>query len=175
VQAVAFGQALAGRGLGLVYGGGCVGLMGAVADATLNAGGSVIGVMPQALVDKELAHRGLTELHVVKSMHERKMLMADLADGFITLPGGFGTMDEFCEIITWLQLGFHRKPVAVLNVNGYFDGLLTFFNHTVEEGFVKQAHREAILVETRPTVLLDKMIGWQPTFEAKWVPAKDEL
>jgi uncharacterized protein (TIGR00730 family) len=158
----------------LVYGGGRVGLMGAVADAAMNAGGKVIGVMPRALVDKELAHRGLTELHVVKSMHERKTMMADLSDGFVTMPGGFGTMDEFCEIITWLQLGFHRKPVSILNVNGYFDGLLTFFNHMVEEGFVKDSHRDSILIKTDVRTLLDQMTGWQPTFEAKWTESDDE-
>jgi uncharacterized protein (TIGR00730 family) len=169
------GQEIARRGMTLVYGGGRVGLMGAVADAAMNAGGQVIGVMPKALVDKELAHRGLTELHVVQSMHERKTLMAERSDGFITMPGGFGTMDEFCEIITWLQLGFHRKPVSILNVNGYFDGLLTFFNHMVEEHFVKDSHRDAILIGTQPAALLDAMTSWQPTFEAKWVESKDEL
>jgi uncharacterized protein (TIGR00730 family) len=173
-QAVALGQELARRGMTLVYGGGRVGLMGTVADAALRAGGKVIGVMPKALVDKELAHQGLTELHVVNSMHERKTMMADLSDGFVTMPGGFGTMDEFCEIMTWLQLGFHRKPVSILNVNGYFDGLLAFFNHTVEQGFVKASHRDAIIVDQQPASLLDAMLTWQPAFEAKWITADEQ-
>lgn len=173
-QAVALGQELARRGMTLVYGGGRVGLMGTVADAALSAGGQVIGIMPRALVEKELAHQGLTELHVVNSMHERKTMMADLSDGFVTMPGGFGTMDEFCEIMTWLQLGFHRKPVSILNVNGYFDGLLAFFNHTVEQGFVKGSHRDAIIVDQQPASLLNAMLTWQPAFEAKWVTADEQ-
>jgi uncharacterized protein (TIGR00730 family) len=152
------GTALAARALGLVYGGGHIGLMGLLADAVLRAGGEVIGVIPQAMVAKELAHTGLTELRVVASMHERKALMADLADGFAALPGGFGTGDEFFEILSWAQLGLHAKPIGLLNVTGYFDALLAWLDHTVQEGFVKPIHRRLLLVANEPEQLLDLLL-----------------
>src|SRR4051812_36123772 len=135
------GEEMAARGLGLVFGGGHVGLMGVVADAVLRRGGEVVGVIPQALADKELAHRGLTELRVVSTMHQRKALMADLADGFAALPGGFGTADELFEILTWAQLGLHARPVGLLNVAGFFDPLLAWLDRTVSEGFLRPEHR----------------------------------
>jgi uncharacterized protein (TIGR00730 family) len=163
------GAALAGRGLELVYGGGHVGLMGAAADGTLAAGGRVIGVIPKALDEKELTHKGLTELHVVGSMHERKAMMAELSDGFIALPGGFGTLDEFAEIVTWAQLGIHQKPMGMLNVAGYFDTLLAFFDHSVAEGFVRDTHRAMVLTAAQPEHLLDMMLAYQPVYTPKWV------
>lgn len=143
------------RGFGIVYGGGRVGLMGVIADAALAAGGEVIGVIPEALATKEVAHGGVTQLHVVSTMHERKALMADLSDAFIALPGGFGTMDEFCEILTWAQLRIHSKPVCLLNSNGYYDELLALFDKMVREGFVTVTNRG--LVRSAPTIseLLD--------------------
>ena len=140
------GRDLAARNIGLVYGGARLGLMGAVADAVLAAGGKVTGVIPGALAEKEVAHSGLTDLRVVTSMHERKALMADLADGFIALPGGWGTLDEFFEILTWAQLGLHHKPCGLLNVHGYFDGLLSFLEHSHEEGFVRREYQSMISV-----------------------------
>ncbi|WP_020560233.1 TIGR00730 family Rossman fold protein [Thiofilum flexile] len=148
------GAELAQRQLTLVYGGAKVGLMGAVADATLAHGGKVIGVLPQALMTKELAHEGLTELHIVSSMHERKLMMAELSDAFIALPGGLGTLEELCEIATWTQLGLHRKPCGVLNVAGYYDGLIAFIQHAVQEGFIHEAQRSLILNATTPVELL---------------------
>jgi uncharacterized protein (TIGR00730 family) len=145
------------RKLGIVYGGGRVGLMGVIADAALAAGGEVIGVIPEALATREVAHGGLTQLHVVGSMHERKALMADLSDGFIALPGGFGTMDEFCEILTWAQLRIHSKPVGLLNTGGYYDELLALFDKMVREGFVTVTNRS--LVQSAPAIdeLLSRM------------------
>ena len=148
---------LAQRDIALIYGGANVGLMGELADACLRDGGKVIGVMPRALVDKEIAHRGLTELHIVDSMHTRKALMADLSDAFIAMPGGFGTWDEFCEVVTWSQLGLHRKPCAVLNVNGYYDPLLAMADRAVAEGFLRGPHRDLVISESEPGVLLDRM------------------
>jgi uncharacterized protein (TIGR00730 family) len=160
---------LAGQGIGLVYGGANVGLMGAVADAALAAGAEVIGVIPRALMDKEIAHRGLTALHVVASMHERKAMMADLADAFIALPGGFGTFDEFCEILTWAQLGLHARPCGLLNTAGYYDGLLAMFDHAVSQGFLKPAHRALVLADPDPASLLQAMRSYQPVVTGKWV------
>jgi uncharacterized protein (TIGR00730 family) len=151
------GQALARRGIELVYGGGHVGLMGVVADAVLDAGGKVIGVIPQALVERELAHRGLTELHVTGSMHERKALMADRADAFVALPGGFGTADEWFEILTWAQLKLHDKPVGLLDVAGFYDPLLAWIDRAVEEGFVKREHRDKLVVDRDIDSLLDRL------------------
>ena len=148
------GTALAGRGLGLVFGGRNGGLMAAVADAALAGGGTVIGVIPQALAALEVAHGGLTELRVVGSMHERKALMADLADAFIALPGGFGTLDETFEALTWAMLGIQRKPVGLLNVDGYYDGLLAFLDHAVREGFVGHDDRASLVTATAPDALL---------------------
>src|SRR2546421_8445209 len=144
------GRALAARGLGLVYGAGHVGLMGVIADAALAAGAPVIGVIPRAMVEKELAHAGLTGLHIVDTMHQRKALMAELSDGFAALPGASGTADEFFEIMTWAQLGLHTKPIGVLNVSGYFDLLLRWLDQTVAEGFLKAKHRQLVLEADEP-------------------------
>jgi hypothetical protein len=163
------GRLLASRHIGLVYGGGNVGLMGALADAVLDASGEAIGVIPGHLADKELAHRRLTDLRVVHSMHERKALMADLADAFIALPGGFGTLEEFCEMLTWSQLGLHRKPCALLNVDGYYDGLLRLFDHAVGEGFVRPDHRQFLLVDDDGERLLDRLSSCELPVLDRWV------
>lgn len=160
---------LAGEGIGLVYGGGNVGMMGCIADAALKAGGQVIGVIPQSLMEKELGHGGVTELHVVRSMHERKQMMVDLSDRFIALPGGFGTLDELFETLTWLQLSFHAKPVGLLNVNGFFDGLLLFLDHMASQGFLKQEHRECLLVAEDPAELLAQMRRFRAPELGKWI------
>jgi len=154
----ATGRAIASRGLGLVYGGAKVGLMGVVADTVLAAGGRAIGVIPRPLVEKEVAHPSLTELHVVESMHDRKALMAELAGAFIALPGGFGTLDELFETLTWGQLKFHEKPIGLLNIDGYFDSLLAFCDRAVQDGFIHPAHRDMILVDTNPAELLARML-----------------
>lgn len=156
------GAALAERGIGVVYGGGKAGLMGAVADGALAAGGEVIGVIPTALVNLEVAHKGLTELHVVETMHQRKQAFTDLADGFITLPGGVGTMDELWEAISWAQLGYHAKPVGLLNAFGYYDGLIAFNTHMAEVGFVRSAHREILIAAESLDDLLAKMNTFTP-------------
>ena len=166
--AESLGALLAVRGIGLVYGGGNVGLMGIIADAVLRAGGEVIGVIPTALMDKELGHSGVTKLHVTASMHERKQLMADLSDGFIALPGGIGTLEELFETFTWLQLGFHDKPVGLLNVAGFYDHLLTFLRHATAEKFMRDAHLESLLVETNAAALLARMAGFRAPSLAKW-------
>jgi uncharacterized protein (TIGR00730 family) len=158
----AMATALLDRGLGLVYGGGSVGLMGTVADAVLAGGGEVIGVLPRGLARKEYAHDGLTELHLVGSMHERKALMASLADGFVALPGGLGTLEEILEILTWAQLGIHRKPVGLVDVGGYWAGLVALLRHGVEEGFIRPEYRALLLVEPAPGALLDRFAAWRP-------------
>jgi len=163
------GRFLAQRRIELVYGGGNVGLMGKVADACLSEGGQVIGVIPTALVEKELAHQGLTELHVVESMHERKALMADLADAFVALPGGYGTWDEFCEVLTWSQLGIQRKPCALLNVSGYYDPFLAMADRAKDEGFLREVHRELLLADTDPARLLDRLSSYKTPFLDKWI------
>jgi uncharacterized protein (TIGR00730 family) len=165
----AMGAELAGRGLTLVYGGAKVGLMGAVADAALNAGGEVIGVLPAALEKKELAHLGLTRLEVVDSMHERKARMAELSDGFVALPGGAGTLEEIFEIWTWGQLGFHGKPAGFLNVAGYYDKLASFLDHTVDEAFVKAVHRDMLIFHDAPTALLDALAAYKAPTAGKWL------
>jgi uncharacterized protein (TIGR00730 family) len=162
------GRLLAERGLRLIYGGGHVGLMGALADGALEAGGQVTGVMPQSLIDREIGHKGITEMRIVKSMHERKAMMADLADAFVALPGGHGTLDEFCEVLTWAQLGIHAKPCAILNVEGYYDPLLEMFSRAVEEGFLKAVHRDMVVVDTDPGRLLDRVRRSKTVFVAKW-------
>jgi uncharacterized protein (TIGR00730 family) len=167
--AAAMGRALAERGLGLVYGGGRVGLMGTLADAALKSGGEVIGVIPEDLVKKELAHTGVTDLRVVGSMHERKKLMFDLSDGFVAMPGGFGTLDEFCEILTWAQLGLHRKPTGVLDAGGYFDRFLAFVDHAVGEGFIRGKHRDLLIVESEPKSLLDAFASYTPADLTKFL------
>lgn len=156
------GRELAARGIGLVYGGGRLGLMGAVADATLNAGGEVIGVIPEALVGSEVAHRGCTELHVVPGMHERKRMFTDLSDGFITIPGGVGTMDELWEAISWAQLGYHEKPVGLLNVAGFYNRLIEFNRHMVDVGFIRPQHAGIMIVDETMDGLLAKMAAYEP-------------
>ena len=164
------GRRLAGRGMGLVYGGARVGLMGAVADAVLSARGQVIGVIPEALVAKELAHTGLTELRVVPSMHERKAVMADLSDGFIAIPGGWGTLEELFEVLTWGQLGLHQKPCGLLNVEQYFDGLLSFADRMIEEGFVRRENGAMISVSSDPAALIDLLVAYTPPRSVeKWI------
>jgi uncharacterized protein (TIGR00730 family) len=155
-------QALARRGLGLVYGGGSIGLMGALADAALAAGVEVIGVIPRPLASRELLHTGLTELRLVDSMHERKATMAALADAFVALPGGLGTLEELLEVLTWAQLGIHRKPIAVLNVAGYWDGLLALLDHATTERFVRREYVDLLLWATTPSALLDRLAAWRP-------------
>ena len=157
--AVEVGQSLARRGIRLVYSGGNVGLMGVVADACLEAGGKVIGVIPRSMVEREIAHLSLTQLHIVHSMHERKALMAELSDGFIAMPGGFGTFDELFEILTWRQIRIHEKPVGLLNVNGYFDPLLALADHAVEEGFLRAVHRGNLITGEDAEGLLAKLAG----------------
>jgi uncharacterized protein (TIGR00730 family) len=160
--AAALGRTLAERGTRVVYGGASVGLMGQVADAALAAGGEVVGVIPQHLVDREVAHEGLTELRITTSMHERKAVMAELADGFVALPGGLGTLEELAEVLTWSQLGLHRKPCGLLDVDGFYAPLLTFLDHTVTERFVSAEHRAIVLSATTPSDLLDRLAAWQP-------------
>jgi hypothetical protein len=167
--AVAFGRALAGRGLGLVYGGGSIGLMGIVADAVLAAGGHVIGVMPASLVRREVAHLGLPDLHVVATMHERKARMADLADAFVALPGGMGTLDEMFEMLTWGQLGLHEKPCAFFDVAGYYTPLLAFLDHAVGQRLLKPEHRTMFLVDDDVERLLDRLSGFAPPVLDKWM------
>ena len=161
-SARAVGRGLAERGIGVVYGGGRLGLMGAVADAALAAGGEVIGVIPQALVDAEVAHRGLTELHVVEGMHQRKAAFTDLSDGFVTIPGGTGTMDELWEALSWAQLGYHAKPVGLLNVAGYYDGLVAFWEKMGDVGFLRPQHRVLLIVADTLAGLLDRMAAHVP-------------
>ena len=161
------------RDIGLVYGGASVGIMGEIADTVLARGGEVIGVMPQALVDKEVSHTGLTELRVVNSMHERKEIMADLAQGFIALPGGLGTMEEIFEVLTWAQLGFHQKPCALLNVKGYYNRLTQFLDHAVAQGFIADTHREMLLVEENPHSLLEIMASYSAPAVDKWIGRND--
>jgi uncharacterized protein (TIGR00730 family) len=163
------GKLLAARGIELVYGGARVGLMGAVADAALAGGGRVTGVIPEALVEKEVAHNGLTDLRIVTSMHQRKALMADLSDAFVALPGGWGTLDEMFEILTWAQLGLHRKPCGLLNVQGYFERLLAFLDHTVEQGFVRREYGSLLAVSESPVALLEALQVQTPPAVEKWI------
>jgi len=163
------GRVLASRRIGLVYGGARVGLMGAVADAVLAAGGEAVGVIPRALVDKEIAHGGLTELRIVGSMHERKAMMEELSDAFIALPGGWGTLDEMFEILTWAQLGLHQKPCGVLNVHGYFDRLLSFLDHTMDQGFVRREYSSLVAVADAPAALLDALAVQDVPQVRKWI------
>jgi uncharacterized protein (TIGR00730 family) len=158
----AVGSLLADEGIGLVYGGGSVGLMGILADAVLDSGGDVDGVLPAGLFDREIAHPGLNKMHVVASMHERKALMYELSDGFLALPGGLGTLDELLEIATWSQLGLHRKPIGLLDVNGYFAPLEAFLDHAVQEGFVRDVHRLRLLRSDDPRALLEAMRMFDP-------------
>jgi uncharacterized protein (TIGR00730 family) len=156
------GEELVNRGLRLVYGGAHVGLMGVLADTVLSLGGEAIGVIPRGLQTRELAHTGLSELHVTETMHERKALMGDLADGFMALPGGLGTLEEFAEVLTWSQLGLQRKPCGLLDVEGFFTSLLACFDHMLDEGFVQADQRELVLADTDPARLLDTLAAWSP-------------
>ena len=164
------GELMARRGIGLVFGGGCVGLMGTISDAILAHKGEAIGVIPEGLMQREIGHRGVTKLHVVSTMHERKALMADLSDAFIALPGGYGTLEEFAEIVTWSQLGIQSKPCALLNTEGYWDSLLKFLDHAVAEDFVRSENRDLIVVGATPQELLDKITSWEPPVHVeKWL------
>jgi uncharacterized protein (TIGR00730 family) len=162
-------ELIARRGIGLVYGGARVGVMGAIADAAIAAGGEVIGVMPESLVAKEIAHTGLRDLRVVATMHERKTMMAELSDGFIALPGGYGTLEEFFEVVTWTQLGLHSKPCGILNIGGYFDGLLAVLDRAVEEGFLAPIHRTIVLSDESAESLLHNLLNCRVPKADKWV------
>jgi uncharacterized protein (TIGR00730 family) len=166
-------RALVRRGIGLVYGGARVGLMGTLADTMLAHQGEVIGVIPESLMTKEIAHDGLTALHVVGSMHERKALMADLSAGFIALPGGWGTLEELFEVLTWAQLGLHRKPCGLINVRGFYDGLLAFIDHSIGERFVRADYRAMMLVAATPEALLDQFTAYVPPAVPKWLDRDD--
>jgi hypothetical protein len=163
------GELLAREKIELVYGGGMVGLMGIVADAALKNGGHVIGVIPQSLVIKEVVHEKLPDLRVVKNMHERKALIAKLSDGFIALPGGYGTFEEFCEVLAWSQLGYHQKPFGLLDAAGFYRRLLEFFDHATREGFIRPQHRELVLVEDDAGKLLNRLKTFHPPMDVKWV------
>jgi uncharacterized protein (TIGR00730 family) len=163
------GALLARENIALVYGGGCLGLMGAVAEAALENDGHVIGVIPEKLVIKEVVHEKLPDLRVVKTMHERKALMAELSDGFIALPGGYGTFEEFFEILAWGQLGWHQKPFGLLNISGFYSQLMQFLDHTMSEGFIRPKHRELIIMESAPGKILQRMREFQPLTEVKWM------
>lgn len=163
------GEFLVDHDIELVFGGGRVGLMGKIADSVLAKGGRVIGVIPEALAIKEVAHEGLTELNVVNSMHERKAMMAELADGFVAMPGGFGTFEEFCEIVTWAQLGIHQKPCALLNVNGFYDHLIALFDHSAAQSFIRDEHRRLVLVESEIGRLFELMKNYEPPVIEKWI------
>ncbi len=167
--AISLARYLAATNIGIVYGGGNLGLMGLVADAALEAGGEVIGVIPQAMVEKERSHTRLSDLRVVGSMHGRKALMAELSDAFIALPGGYGTFEEFCEVLTWTQLGLHRKPCGILNVEGYYDHLLSLFDHAVAEQFVKPAHRHMVIADTSHEALVENLLQYKLPLVDKWL------
>ncbi len=163
------GAELVRRNIGLVYGGGNVGLMGIIADTVLSAGGEAVGVIPEHIMSREIGHKGLTKLHVVRSMHERKALMADLSDAFVALPGGFGTLEEFCEVVTWTQLGLHAKPCGISNVLGYYTPLLAMFDHAVEERFLKTENRGLVLARKSAADLLRALEEWRPIHVEKWL------
>jgi hypothetical protein len=167
--AASFGTTLAHRNIRLIYGGGSVGLMGVAADACLAAGGEVVGVIPRMLMEKEVGHAGVTQMHVVETMHDRKALMTELADGFIALPGGFGTLDELFESLTWQQLAYHTKPIGLLNVNGFFDALIAFLDHARDERFLRDLHRESLQVDTDLSVLIDKLRRAEAPDTGKWL------
>ena len=166
--AVQLGQLLAEKKLNLVYGGGNIGLMGQIAHSVMKAGGKAIGVIPRFLVEKELVYSNLTKIHVVDSMHERKAMMAELADAFIAMPGGFGTLEETVEVLTWAQLGLHRKPIGLLNIDGYYNYLNDFFEHMVSEGFLKREHKEMLLISKDPTAMLDSLTAFESPIVDKW-------
>lgn len=167
------GEALVQRGLGLVYGGGGIGLMNVLADSVLAQGGEVIGIMPKALMTKEIAHPGVTDLRVVGSMHERKALMAELSDAFVALPGGYGTLEEFCEMVTWAQLGIHQKPCGLLNVNGYYDHLRALFDHFVHEGFLTAVNRSLVVEAGDPHALLEALDRYHSPVRERWIEREE--
>jgi hypothetical protein len=167
------GRELVRRGLGLVYGGASIGVMGAVADAVLHAGGHAIGVIPHSLATREIAHQGLDELFVVDSMHERKAMMAELSSGFIALPGGWGTIEEIFEALTWAQLGLHHKPCGLLNVAGYYDHLGSFLEHAMQQRFVREEYRPMMMIESEAATLLDRFASYQPPLVKKWLSADE--
>jgi uncharacterized protein (TIGR00730 family) len=172
--AAEFGRLLAAERLGVVYGGGQVGLMGVLADAVLAEDGEIIGVIPQALVDREIGHPGVPDMRIVGSMHERKALMAELADAFVALPGGLGTLEELFEVYTWAQLGLHRKPCGLLDVEDYYAGIAEFLAHAVEERFLPERHRAMLMVEREPRVLLDRIRGYEPSaVQPKWLDREE--
>ncbi|PCE24949.1 Rossman fold protein, TIGR00730 family [Paraburkholderia acidicola] len=171
----AFGRALVEHDLALIYGGGKVGLMGTIADTVMEAGGRAIGIIPELLVSKEIGHRGLTELHVVPDMHHRKKMMADLSDAFVAMPGGVGTLEELFEAYTWAQLGYHQKPVAVLNIDGFYDPLIAMLEHTVQEGFMRQTYLDMLQVDSDPTALIGKLQHHQPIVADKWVQTRNAV
>lgn len=173
--AKAFGCALVQNDLSLVYGGGRVGLMGLIADEVLAAGGRAIGVIPELLLAKEVGHTDLTELHVVPDMHERKKMMADLSDAFVAMPGGVGTFEEFFEVYTWAQLGYHQKPVGLLDVNGYYDPLISMLRHTVEEGFMRAPYLDIIQVAAEPAEMIAKLQRYSPPAHDKWTEKRDAV
>ena len=173
-SARALGALLAREGIGVVYGGANVGVMGALADAVRGAGGEVIGVIPQALVEREVAHTALDDLRIVGSMHERKALMAELSDAFIALPGGIGTLEELFEVWTWAQLGSHDKPCALLNVQGFYDGLSSFLDHVVNEAFLRKKHRDMLLVANDPRMLLAAIRRYEAPSVTKWIGPDEE-
>ncbi|MBO7792176.1 TIGR00730 family Rossman fold protein [Burkholderia pseudomallei] len=164
----AFGRALANAGLTLVYGGGRAGLMGVIADEVIASGGRAIGVITELLYDKEVGHTGLTELHVVPDMHHRKKMMAELADAFVAMPGGAGTLEEFFEVYTWAQLGYHRKPVALYNVDAFYQPLITLLEHTVDEGFMQRTYFDALCIDAAPDALIDQLVRYRPPARDKW-------
>jgi uncharacterized protein (TIGR00730 family) len=168
------GHAIAERGIELVYGGGSVGLMGGVANAVLDAGGTVHGIIPRGLFDREVPHRGLNHLYEVGSMHERKSLMASLSDGFMTLPGGIGTLEELFESWSWIQLGIYKKPCGLLNMDGYYNHLIQFLEHTSQQGFVRRTNLDMVVVDSDPVQLLDKLIAYQPALVSRWM-GEDEI
>lgn len=172
--AEAFGRALADRGIGLVYGGGTVGMMGTVADAVLDAGGEAYGIIPESLVEREPPHQELTELEIVDSMHERKARMVDRSDGFVALPGGYGTFEELLEVLTWAQLGFHQNPCGILNAADYYTDLVAFLDHAVDEGFVSADHREMVVVAEDPETLLDEFETYEAPEVKRYVSEREE-
>ncbi|MCP4201543.1 MAG: TIGR00730 family Rossman fold protein [bacterium] len=167
--ATSFGKELVSRGYGLVFGGGKVGLMGAVADSVLAVGGHAVGVIPRALMGKEIAHEGLDELEVVTSMHERKQRMAELSDAFVAMPGGMGTLEELSEVVTWAQLGIHAKPCGILNVNGYYDSLLSYLDHATDQRFLRREHRGIVQVAESPGAMFDLLESYRPVHVGKWM------
>ncbi|MFP6559729.1 TIGR00730 family Rossman fold protein [Paraburkholderia sp. B3] len=171
----AFGRALVAADLGLVYGGGKVGLMGVIADTVMAEGGRAIGVIPELLVNKEVGHEGLSELHVVPDMHHRKKMMADLSDAFVAMPGGAGTLEELFEVYTWAQLGYHHKPVAVLNIDGFYDPLIALLRHTVREGFMRQTYFDLLQVDSEPAALIEKLERYRAPAQDKWSDMREKV